>query len=85
MNIEVRDAAVQARIQKQRDATGSASVEEVLLHLLETQEEQDRWLQENKHAIDAKIRRGIAQLDGGQGIPETAVDDYLRELKSKSE
>jgi hypothetical protein len=30
----------------------------VLLHLLETQEEQDRWLAENRDAIDAKIRRG---------------------------
>ena len=47
MNIEIRSASLQARIQKQLEATGSASVEEVLLRLLETQEEQDRWLQEN--------------------------------------
>ena len=44
MNIEIRDAALQARIQRQLQATGAASVEEVLLRLLETQEEQDRWL-----------------------------------------
>ena len=42
MNIEIRDAALQARIRKQVEATGSTSVEEVLLRLLETQEEQDR-------------------------------------------
>ncbi len=85
MNIEIRNASLQARIQKQLEATGSASVEEVLLRLLETQEEQDRWLQENKDAIDAKIRRGIAQLDRGEGIPEERLDAYLKERKAQPE
>ena len=70
MNIEVRDSALQARIQKQLELTGSGSVEELLGRLLETQEEQDRWLLENRTEIDAKIRRGLAQLDRGEGIPE---------------
>ena len=43
MTIEIRDASLEARIQKQLRATGSSSVEEVLLRLLDTQEEQDRW------------------------------------------
>jgi len=83
MNIEIRDAALEARIQRQLQATGSASVEEVLLRLLETQEEQDRWLLENREANDAKIRRGIEQLDRGEGIPEDRLDAYLSELKAK--
>ena len=70
MNIEIRDAALEARLRKQLDATGSGSVEEVLLHLLETQEEQDRWLLENRDMINAKIRRGIEQLDRGDVIPD---------------
>jgi post-segregation antitoxin (ccd killing protein) len=82
MNIEIRDAALQARIQKQLQATGSATVEQVLQRLLETQEEQDRWLQENKEAIRAKIRRGIAELDRGEGIPEERLDGYLKETES---
>jgi hypothetical protein len=65
-----------ARIQKQAQATGSASIEEVLLRLLETQEQQDRWLLENRQAINAKIRRGIDQLDRGEGIPEDHLDGY---------
>ncbi len=85
MNIEIRDAALEARIQKQLQATGSATVEEVLRRLLETQEEQDRWLLENREAIHAKIRRGIEQLDRGQGIPEDQLDAYLADLKSKPE
>ena len=85
MNIEIRDAALQARIQKQVEATGSGSVEEVLLRLLETQEEQDRWLLENRDAINTQIRQGIDQLDRGEGIPEDQLDAYLTKLKAKSE
>ena len=85
MNIEIRDAALEARIQKQLQATGSASVEEVLLRLLETQEEQDRWLSENREIINVKLRRGIDQLDRGQGIPEDHLDAHLAELKAKPE
>jgi len=83
MNIEIRDAALEARIQKQLQATGSRSVEEVLLRLLETQEEQDRWLLENREAFNAKIKRGIDQVDQGEGIPENQLDAYLRDLKAK--
>jgi len=85
MNIEIRDADLEARIKKQLQATGSANVKEVLLRLLETQEEQDRWLLENREAIHAKIRRGIEQLDRGQGIPEDKLDTYLADLKAKPE
>ena len=85
MNIEIRDPDLEARLQKQLQATSSGSVEEVLLRLLETQEEQDRWLLENRDAINAKIRRGIAQLDRGEGIPEDRLDAYLTQLKAKPE
>src|SRR5450759_2860324 len=85
MNIEIRDAAIEARIQRQLQATGSGSVEEVLLRLLETQEEQDRWLLENREANNAKIRRGIEQLDRGEGHSADPLDAYLTELKAKPE
>jgi hypothetical protein len=84
MNIEIRDSSLEARLQKQLEATGSGSVEELLVRLLETQEEQDRWLLENRKSIDAKIRRGTAQLDRGEGIPEDQLDAHLRALKAKS-
>ena len=85
MNIEIRDAALQARIQKQMEAIGSASVEDLLTRLLETQEEQDRWLEENQDAVNARIRRGIAELDRGEGIPEEQLDAHLKELKAQPE
>jgi hypothetical protein len=81
MNIEIRDATLEARIRKQLQATGSASVEEVLLRLLETQEEQDRWLLENREAINAKIRRGIDQLNRGEGVAEDRLDATWRTSK----
>ena len=83
MNIEIRDAAIEARIQKQLQATGSGSVEEVLLHLLETQEQQDRWLLENRETINANIKRGVNQLDRGEGIPEDRLDKHLKRLKNQ--
>jgi len=85
MNIEIRDAALEARIRRQLQAIGSGNVEEVLLRLLETQEEQDRWLLENREANNAKIRRGIQQLDRDEGIAEDRLDAYLAELKAKPE
>jgi hypothetical protein len=47
--------------------------------------DRDRWLLENKDAINAKIRCGIEQLDRGEGIPEDQLDTYLAELKSQPE
>jgi hypothetical protein len=85
MTIEIRDAKLEARIKKQLQATGSSTVEGVLLRLLETQEEQDRWLSENREAINSKIRRGIEQLDRGEGIPEDQLDAHLARLKAKAE
>ncbi|MGB7752606.1 MAG: hypothetical protein WCF88_13725 [Candidatus Acidiferrales bacterium] len=83
MNIEIRDPALEARLRKQLEATGSGSVEEVLLRLLETQEEQDRWLLENRDTINTKIRRGIEQLDRGDVIPDDQLTAYLAKLKSQ--
>jgi hypothetical protein len=84
VNIEIRDAALEARIQKQLQATGSGSVEEVLLRLLETQEEQDRWLLENREIINAKIKRRVEQLDRGEGIPEDQLDAHLANLINRT-
>ena len=85
MTIQIRDAELEARLQKQLEATGSNNVEELLLRLLESKEEQDRWLLENREGIKTKIQRGIDQLDGGEGIPEDQLRAYLAKLKAKSE
>jgi len=83
MILQIHNAELEARIQKQINATGSANVEQLLTRLLETQEEQDRWLLENREAIKAKIRLGIEQLDRGEGIPEDHLDAHLAKLKAQ--
>lgn len=83
MIIEIRDESVEARIRKQIEATGAASAEEALVRLLETQEAQDRWLMEEREHLNAKIRRGMNQLDRGEGIPDDEVRTRLATLKSQ--
>jgi hypothetical protein len=83
VRIEIHDVALAARIQKQLQATGSASVEEVLHCLRETQEEQDRWPLERRETIGARIKRGIEQLGRGQAVPEDQLDAHLAKLKSQ--
>jgi hypothetical protein len=78
MNTEIKDTALEARIQKQIQATGASSTEEALHRLLETQEEQDRRLLENKNAINTRIGRGIDQLERGQGARPLARLSQLR-------
>ena len=85
MHIEIRDADLEARIQKQLQVTGSRNIEEVLLRLLETQEAQDRWLLENREALNIKIQRSLDQLERVEGIPEDRLNLYLAELKAKPE
>ena len=70
MNIEIHNKVLEARIQKQIQATGAASAGEA----------QDRRLLENKAAINAKIRRGMDQLDRGEGIPEDQLEAYIGRL-----
>jgi hypothetical protein len=48
-------------------------------------EEQDRWLLENRDAINTKIHRGINELDRGEEIPEDQLDACLGKLKGKTE
>jgi predicted transcriptional regulator len=42
------------------------------------------WLN-SRDVINAKIRRGIAQLDRGEGIAEDELDAWLAEQKAKPE
>jgi hypothetical protein len=81
MAIEIRDAALEARLQKHLEASGSNTVEELLLRLLDSQEEQERWLLENREFFREKIKRGAAQLDRGEGIPGDQFAQYLEERK----
>ena len=57
------------------------SAEEVIDSALDILNARDEWLIANRQAIDAKIQRGIQELDRGEGIPEEELDAYLERLK----
>ncbi len=61
------------------------SPDEVITQALEILHERDAWLVENRHHVDLKIRRGMTELDRGEGIPEDELQSHLRELKAQSE
>jgi Arc/MetJ-type ribon-helix-helix transcriptional regulator len=60
------------------------SPDDVIERALEVLHERDEWLLANRQAVDAKIRRGIEELDRGQGIPEDKLDAHLKTLKAQS-
>jgi hypothetical protein len=51
----------------------------------QTRRLQNEWLAANRHSIEAKIQRGIEELDRGEGIPEDQLDEYLAGLKAHPE
>jgi len=69
MTIEIKRPEIEALIQQRISSGAFESVEDVLFDALEIQSEREVWFQENKGAINAKIERGLAQLDRGEGIP----------------
>ena len=76
MNIEIHDTSLEARIQKQIQATGAASAEEALLRLLETQEEQYRWLLgENSRKGNLRTLRLGLLYSAGSAWPKTSRGD----------
>lgn len=64
---------------------GFESADDAMDMALEMLRSQNEWLLQNRATIDAKIQRGIAQLDRGEGIPEDELDAYLEKLKAEPE
>lgn len=61
------------------------SPDDVIERALEVLHERDEWLLANRQAVDAKICRGIQELDRGDGIPEDKLEAHLKTLKAQSE
>ena len=88
MTIEIKRPEIEALIQQRLRSGAFESVEDVLFDALEIQSEREVWLQENKEAINAKIERGLAQFDRGEGIAGDKLrarlaDDKAAWLKDK--
>ena len=55
---------------------------QVIERALEVLRSEDQWLIDNKHAIDEKIARAMAQLDRGEGISGEVLRDHLESRKA---
>lgn len=83
MTIQITRPEIEALIQQRLHSGAFDSVEDVLFDALEMQAERETWLQENKEAINAKIERGLAQLDRGKGIVGEDLRGRLEADKAK--
>lgn len=82
MTIQINRPEIEALIQQRLHSGAFQSVEDVLFDALEIQSEREAWLQENKEAINAKIERGLAQLDRGEGIRGDELGKRLADDKA---
>ena len=69
-------------IQKRLQSGAFESIEEVIHDALTSQEAEEEWLQENRSILNAKISRGLAQLDSGRGIADDQARARLQERKA---
>ena len=77
MTIQINRPEIEALIQQRLHSGAFESVEDVLYDALEMQRERETWLQENKETINAKIDRGLAQLECGEGISGERLRERL--------
>ena len=80
MKIELTPEDERVVQQRLRDGT-FRSAEEVIHDALASQEAETAWFRENQDAVDAKIRRGIEQLERGEGIPGDIARVRLQQRK----
>lgn len=73
------------RIAKALRSGAYSSPDDVIDRALEALHEQDEWLLAHRQGIDAKIHRGMAELERGEGIPEDELDAYLERSRAHPE
>jgi len=81
MTIQITKPEIEILIQQRLDSGVFTNVEDILLDALETQDERERWLIEDRSAIDEKIGRGLSQLDRGEGIRGDQLRSRLQAAK----
>jgi putative addiction module CopG family antidote len=84
MNIQLNPEQEQ-RIEEALRSGAYRSPDDVIDRALDVLHEQDEWLMANREAINAKIQKGIEELERGEGIPENDIEAYLERLKAQPE
>lgn len=81
MKIELKPEDEQL-IQKRLQSGAFHTIDEVIHDALTSQDAEENWLQENRDVIDAKIARGLEQLNSGRGISGDVARARLQERKA---
>ena len=84
MNIQLKPEQ-EHRIAKAVRSGAYSNADDVIDRALEVLHEQDEWLTANRQAINAKIYKGIEELERGEGIPEDELDAFVQRLKAQPE
>jgi Arc/MetJ-type ribon-helix-helix transcriptional regulator len=73
MQIEIRDPALRARVEKHLASGAYADAEDVLRRALDVLDAEETWTEEERQALDEKIGRALAQVEAGNTYgPEEA-------------
>ena len=84
MNIHLKPEQ-EHRIAEALRSGAYSNPDDVIDRALDVLHEQDEWLTANRQAIDAKICKGIEELERGEGIPEDELDAFVQRLKAQPE
>lgn len=84
MNIQLNPEQEQ-RIEEALRSGAYRSPDDVIDRALDVLHEQDEWLMANREAINAKIQKGIEELERGEGVPENDLEAHLERLKAQPE
>jgi len=85
MNIEIHDTALEARIQKQIQATGAAAQRKRCFAFSKRKKNRIAGCWKTKTTSTRKSGAASISLDRGEGILEDQLDAYLAKLKAKPE
>ena len=69
-------------IEKRLQSGVFASAEEVIHRALESLDAEEDWIQENRATISAKIERGLAQFERGEGLTAAELQARLEARKT---
>jgi Arc/MetJ-type ribon-helix-helix transcriptional regulator len=75
----------ETRVAEALRSGGYQTPDDVIDRALQVLHEQDQWLRTNRQSINARIQKGIAELERGEGIPEDELDSHLERLKAQVE
>lgn len=81
MKIELKPEDEQL-IHKRLESGAFHTIDEVIHDALTSEDAEEDWLQENRDAINARIARGLGQLDSGEGVPGNLAGARLQERKA---